>query len=814
MQDHLSQVAENSRQVVQDKNLNFSLFSKNEIDDLSYLIGIAHDFGKSTTYFQGLLPPHSVDGNHTHHAPISSLFAYVLVQERFPEKSIAPLLAYLTVRYHHGNLQSPQNPFTLNASVQKQLKNIQDKQFSAVAEMYSTLLQEYDLEFLEVFDVLSSLVEEEIIERDFSRKVSRDLHYGLNDFEEEQQIEVFLLSNFLFSVLIDSDKKAAGKLDVDYFENACELVVEVDKYLEHLREGYPGKFNPEKPLNAQRNAFFREVTANQQLNPDNHIYTITAPTGIGKTYAAFGAANNLKRQLEPSRRIIYALPFTSIIDQNYEEFEQLLAWSLEDAFTETPTKYLLKHHYLSPMEIIRSEKRDSEISQDYANYYDDRMLNELWDAGNIVTTFVQLFQSIIGYQNRWLKKFHNIVNSIIILDEVQNIPADYHTLVGKVFEIFARKFDTYIFLMTATQPHIFSPEQSVALVESDKYFEHPLFNRVIVEKINGLSGITIDKFIQKFNDGFSGDSGLIVCNTKKSALEIYNRISENPQHSAQYKIKCLTTLQTPADRKSIIHEIGDLLSRKEKVICVSTQLIEAGIDLSFQTVYRDMGPFDSIVQVAGRCNRHGELDEPGKMYIMRLQRENGRDYSGIYDPKLMQMAGETVDAPHFESRDFLRMSHDYFSGFDFVGESNRLLQGLQRLNYSEEMANETAVKDFQLIEQRAEQQDVIICTDTKSEQHLQRFLELHKSLSDTERRSAERKNIMGEIRYLRQKLADYTISVFANQLIPYHKSADIKSEINDNLLYVPLEIAKQENIYTKETGFNLEPDSVTTTSMI
>ena len=814
LQDHLSEVAENSRQVVQEKNLNLSLFSKSEIGDLSYLIGIAHDFGKSATYFQRLLPPHSVDGNHTHHAPISSLFAYALVTERFPDKPITSLLAYLTVRYHHGNLQSPQNPFTLNASVQKQLKNIQDKQLSAVAEIYNTLLKGYEIEFQEVFDALSSLVQKELTKRDFSRKVSRDLHYGLNDLEEEHQIEVFLLSNFLFSVLIDSDKKVAGKLDVSYFEKACEPVVEVRAYLEHLREQHPEKFNPDKPLNTQRNAFFQEVTANPQLNPDNHIYTITAPTGIGKTFAAFGAANNLKRQLRPARRIIYALPFTSIIDQNYEEFDKLLSWSLGEAFTETPTKYLLKHHYLSPMEIIRGEQRDSEISQDYAHYYDDRILNESWDAGNVVTTFVQLFQSIIGFQNRWLKKFHNIVNSIIILDEVQNIPVDYHTLVGKVFEILARKFDTYIFLMTATQPHIFSPKQGVALVQSEKYFEHPIFNRVTVEQIHDLTGITIDQFIREFNAGFSGNSGLIVCNTKKSTLEIYKHILENPEFSTQYEIKCLTTLQTPADRKSIIREIEELLSKKEKVICVSTQLIEAGIDLSFQTVYRDMGPFDSIVQVAGRCNRHGEFNKPGKMYIMRLQRENGRDYSGIYDLKIVQMTGETIDTSHFESRDFLKMSHDYFSGFDFVGESYRLLQGLRHLNYSQGIENETAIKDFQLIEQKTEQKDVIICTDTTSEHNLERFLELRNSLANTESLSDEHKKIMGEIRYLRQKLADYTISVFADQLKPYHNSADIKSDINGNLSYVSLKIAQQGNIYTKETGFNLDPESVTTTSMI
>lgn len=814
LEEHLQQVAEGSRQSVQSKNLNLTLFTNDEIADLSYLIGVGHDFGKCTTYFQRLLPPDSIRGNHTHHAPISSLFTYVLVQNHFSDKPLASLLAYLTVRYHHGNLRSPDNPFTLNASVQKQFQNIRDKQQSSIAEIYTALLKRYDIDFAAVFDDFAGFINNEVTQGKISRKMARDFYFRLSELHEAQQIEAFLLSNFLFSILIDSDKKAAGHLDVDYFDNACDPVVDVRKYLEHLRKESPEKFRPDKPLNTQRNRFFREVTANPQLNQDNHVYTITAPTGIGKTFAAFGAANNLKDQLSPPRRIIYALPFTSIIDQNYEEFEKLLSWALGEEFRKTPTKYLLKHHYLSPMEIVREEKDDSEVSLDYANYYDDRMLNESWDSGNVVTTFVQLFQSIIGYQNRWLKKFHNIVNSIIILDEVQNIPAGYHELVGRIFEVLANRFDTYIFLMTATQPQIFSPKQSVALVESKKYFEHPLFDRVTVEPINDLSGITIEQFVQEFTDGFSGDSGLIVCNTKKSALDISEHILGNPRFSDEYDIKCLTTLQTPNDRKGIIGEIDQLLSNNKKVICVSTQLIEAGIDLSFQTVYRDIGPFDSIVQVAGRCNRHGELDEPGKMFVMRLQRENGRDYSGIYDRKILQLARETVDTSYFTSRDFLEMSHQYFSGFDFVGESIRLLRGIQNLNYSHDMERESAVQDFQLIEQKAEQRDIIICTDSECQQNFDRFLELHKLLEEGVDQAEKFKEINGEMRYLRQQMADYTISVYSDQLRPYHTSADIKYELNGNLLYVPYEIAEQGNIYNRETGFILNPESVTTTSLI
>lgn len=814
LEEHLKQVAENSRQSVQSKKLNLALFTGDEVADISYLIGSGHDFGKCTTYFQRLLPPDSIRGNHTHHAPISSLFTYVLVQNYLPDKPLAALLAYLTVRYHHGNLQSPDNPFTLNASVQKQLENIRDKQRSSVAEIYLALLKRYEIDFDSMFDDLANFIQSDVVRGNISRKMARDFYFSLTELHDAQQIEAFLLSNFLFSTLIDSDKKAAGHLDVDYFDNACEPVVDVRKYLEHLRQENPEKFRPDKPLNTQRNKFFREVTANSQLKQDNHIYTITAPTGIGKTFAAFGAANNLKDQLSRPRRIIYALPFTSIIDQNYEEFEKLLSWSLGEEFRKTPTKYLLKHHYLSPMEIVREEKDDSEVSLDYANYYDDRMLNESWDAGNVVTTFVQLFQSIIGYQNRWLKKFHNIVNSIIILDEVQNIPAGYHELVGRIFEVLANRFDTYIFLMTATQPNIFSPEQSVALVDSEKYFEHPLFDRVTVESINELSGITIEQFVHEFNAGFAGDSGLIVCNTKKSALDIYEYIMDNPRFSDEYEIKCLTTLQTPNDRKAIICEIEQRLSGNQKVICVSTQLIEAGIDLSFQTVYRDIGPFDSIVQVAGRCNRHGEFDEPGKMFVMRLQRENGRDYSGIYDQKILQLARETVDNSHFTSRNFLEMSHQYFSGFDFVGESLRLLRGIQNLNYSQDVNRELAVKDFKLIEQSAEQRDIIICTHSDCEQILERFLELHESLADGEDQAEKFKEINGEMRYLRQQMADYTISVYSAQLRPYNTSADIKYELNGNLLYVPYDNAEQGNIYNKETGFILNPESVTTTSMI
>ena len=358
-------------------------------------------------------------------------------------------------------------------------------------------------------------------------------------------------------------------------------------------------------------------------------------------------------------------------------------------YDERPSRYLIKHHHLSLKKI---ENRIDTEDYNYEEYGKDVLFVESWESAVVVTTFVQLFHSIFGIQNRLLKKFHRITGSIIVLDEAQNIDPKYYPLIGKGLKILGECFDCYFLLITATQPEIFKKEDgAVEIINDEDFMQEEIFNRV---KLNIYQDTkTIQEFAKGFINEFKGNNALIVMNTKKSAFSLYKVLEDHPNYK-DYKIYCLTTLLIPKDRQNIIEKIKGLLKNGNKVIVVSTQLVEAGVDFSFKTVYRDYAPLDSVIQTAGRCNRNGEFGVcGGEMHLICLKEED-RDktfYSYIYTPILIQHLEETLTQSKYESRDFSSLSKSYYNKFDFQAVSNQLLGAMEELEYSK-------VNKFKLIE--------------------------------------------------------------------------------------------------------------------
>ncbi|GAI75295.1 unnamed protein product, partial [marine sediment metagenome] len=235
-------------------------------------------------------------------------------------------------------------------------------------------------------------------------------------------------------------------------------------------------------INYIRNEIRETVLKNikDSCNITQKIFTLTAPTGTGKTLISLSAALLLRKILKNTYglkcepHIIYSLPFTSIIDQNHSVFNEVLD-QIGD-FKEHENEYLLKHHYLSEI-FYKTEGIDKEEGVD-----ESLALIETWESEIIVTTFIQLFHTLIGYKNRSLKKFHNIVNSIIILDEVQNIPVEYWDLIRVILIGLTEYFNCRIILMTATKPLIFQKGEYKELVDDyEKYFKKTELNRVCLQ---------------------------------------------------------------------------------------------------------------------------------------------------------------------------------------------------------------------------------------------------------------------------------------------------------------------------------------------
>ena len=804
LKEHLEKVGKNSRVAVSKKSLNLTLCNSEELEIISYLIGIGHDFGKATTGFQEKIQ-RDTDRNQISHAPLSSVFTYYLIYKYISGNSIIPEISYLAVRYHHGNLKSPYKK--LQDNVQNQWENIKTNNKDELQDIYKNLLKNISFSADKVFHEFDKFCENNF--DDFSRKVDKKMFKFRKKCKREKLIETFLLTNFLFSVLVDSDKKVAAELETREFGEALKPVLDVNGYLKYCRENDPDNFSLDKSINKNRNQFFKEVTENEKIQEKNHLYTITAPTGIGKTLTAYGVTTQLKKVLSDSRRVIYALPFTSIIDQNFEVLRDIMEW--QDEFYAGDSKYLLKHHYLSTM-----AGDSEEYLGNPARYLRNKMTNETWESGYIVTTFVQLFHSIIGHQNSFLKKFHNITNSIIILDEVQNIPAKYLGLVRQIFRVFAHKFDTYFILMTATQPEIFKPDESEELAPG-KYFNCPDFDRVNIKKINKLEPMSLEKVLNYFSDKPHSDNILFVFNTKRSAIKSYKYLAEKPPFHSWEKF-CLTTYLTPADREKQIEKIQEFLQQDKQVLAITTQLIEAGVDVSFEEVWRDIGPFDSILQVAGRCNRNGEMNECGKVKVVSIQ-DKGRGLADkIYGPQMIQSTRNVLKSKSkIVASDFLKLSEKYFTSFNYEKESRQLLNGISALNYSQDKkqsSDEIPVKDFELIEEFPQQKDLVICTKQEVEKKLQELDNIYNKIAEKEQFTDNWKELMGRAILIKKELAEFTITVYSWELDIYKKSDELRTTANKSFLYVPFENVK--HAYNSEFGFIYNPEirDLTTTKVI
>ncbi|RMG01178.1 MAG: CRISPR-associated helicase Cas3', partial [Acidobacteria bacterium] len=433
--------------------------------------------------------------------------------------------------------------------------------------------------------------------------------------EFNKSVLPYLKLNLIFSLLLDADKSDVVVRDPSFFRERPSLNGS-------LVDVYKSKFSfPETPINHLREGAYKEVTQ-RAINTDERIYSLNLPTGLGKTLTALSFALKLREKLSSGHRIIYTLPFLSIIDQNSAVFEQVL----QNNGIEISHKVLLKHHHLSE---ISYKTPDTEYETTQA-----KILIEGWNSEIIVTTFVQLFESLISNKNRNLRKFHRIANSIIILDEVQSIPIKYWRMVSDLFYDLTKYFNVYVILVTATEPLIFDREKLVNLVDKQYYFRQ--LDRIYI-KPRLKDSLTLEELasqLQEFVD--EQKSYLFIFNTISAAEKFYGLISERYGPTT-----FLSTHVIPRERLDRINAIR----KGQYRIVVSTQLVEAGVDIDFDVVVRDMAPLDSIIQSAGRCNRNSKNPSgKGEVLIFSLKNDRERYYhSYIYDPILTDVTRKILE---------------------------------------------------------------------------------------------------------------------------------------------------------------------------
>lgn len=328
------------------------------------------------------------------------------------------------------------------------------------------------------------------------------------------------------------------------------------------------------------------------------LYRLDLPTGGGKTLAALRFAV-LHARRNGLRRIIYAAPLLSIIEQN--------AKVIRDAVGNSAA--VLEHH----SNLLRDESSKEEIAQ-------TELLQETWDAQVIVTTFVQLLNALFSGKMASVRRFHCLCESVIIIDEVQSLPPKLLSMFNLAVNFLVSCCGTTVLLCSATQPAFEMAERKMMpckrLISEAVFRQYaPLFQRTVIQDAGSCS---VEELAQQTADQLdSSDSLLIVCNTKREAAEIYQALGRR----TDAKIFHLSAGMCMAHRKQTLAELNRALEAKEKLVCVSTQLIEAGVDVSFGAVIRLAAGLDNIVQTAGRCNRHGEYEKPRPVSIYRLKNE-------------------------------------------------------------------------------------------------------------------------------------------------------------------------------------------------
>jgi CRISPR-associated endonuclease/helicase Cas3 len=714
--DHINGVLEKAF-FLHSPNLDLG-FSDKDLKDLLKIIIQFHDFGKYTSYFQNyLLKKKSFDWTLKQHSSIGGFVAYNLLKEKDEKKS---LLALYLILLHHSSLIDI-----------RQIANKFDGNSEKIFQHQKDDLQN-SLTCIENSSKICNL--KNLLQYPDERAIRRAFkHWSIKN----QNIKDYYLINYLFSLLIEADKLDASDTPV-YTKKAIPIDV-VSNYIEKL------DLSKSSELQIQlRSETRKSVLSN--LNKDDilekRLFTLTAPTGIGKTLTILDFAIKLKSKIKEKEnreaQIIYALPFINIIEQSYEVYKNVLPDGI---------KLLAHYQYADVFEQLKESENDYKYNQKL-------MTLDTWQCDVVITSFVQFLQTLIGNKNKLLKKFNHFAGSIIILDEVQTIRLEQIPLVGASLFYLTKFLDARIILMTATKPKIFElANEQILTKENEKAESTELlsdfgdifkkFNRTKLVSLlnNNDEKIDEDKFI---NDIFGkywdkNKSALIVVNKVNRSIDLYDKIKnyleDNKLHNPLYY---LSTNIVPSERLYIIERIKLDIKFSKKPILISTQCIEAGVDLDFDMGFRDLAPIDSIIQVAGRINRNNNADKKySPLYIVDFG-----DCSKIYGTitETQSKSVFKIDNKNFvneiKEEDYLDLiekyltirTDNYYQSYEL---SRNIFNSMKDLKYDGER-DENPVSSFQIINNQQNVKSVFIEIDETATVVLGKFRKLLRKEIDRE----------------------------------------------------------------------------------
>lgn len=583
------------------------------LEKAAELLGLLHDMGKGTAAFRDYLLSVCEEGNAPsphYHAPTGAIFvfrryfnadkAFIKDNKAFIQNFTAQLLA-LCIYGHHGGFLD-----CLNKDGQS---DFLDRINQATAPLH------YD-EAVKWF--CANIADEEELDGLFS-KACEEIDAFYTDRIRGKKAFAFyrgMLARLFLSILVDADRWDAACFDRNTDSLQEEAAPDWDDLLNTFEAFRQEKLTGDSYINEIRGEISQACYEKAEL--PRGIFTLCVPTGGGKTYSSLRFALR-HAAIYKQQRIFYIIPYNTILDQNAGDIREALG----------NYSSILEHH----SNVVQETETELE------NY---RLLTERWDSNIVLTSLVQFLNACFSAPNTDARRLHRLTNAVLIFDEIQSLPKRCKVLFEWAIQFLTQCCNSTVVLCTATQPKLNLDFEPTELAEDKEALFRSLQR---VEYIPELDKIDNNEAASRLSGMAKEASVLAVVNTKAAARDIFEKtanvlresgmdiaeasieysdeeIAFAARSSAENQILCihLSTSLCPAHRLRLIQWMKTWLKEGKRVLCVSTALIEAGINISFPTVVRSLAGLPSIVQAAGRANRNMEY-EKGRVYLWDLREE-------------------------------------------------------------------------------------------------------------------------------------------------------------------------------------------------
>lgn len=526
------------------------------------LCGKLHDFGKYSESFKGVLERKCF---HINHALCGAAFLYCLIGKR--KSSFCYQAAMEVINGHHDGLTGYDDLeiFLINSLQSDDPVECNNRKTAALAGQKQ--YREATNAFL----------------NDFPQFTSEGLAIeNVQKLEEiDESIDAMLYTRMLFSCLVDADYTISSEKELqEPLEfKAKQCLKALYEYREELKKNVKGS----STVNSLRDLLFERCGEAARLKEG--LFTLTAPTGTGKTLALLNFALQHADEFK-KKRIILVLPFLALTEQSYDVYSKIIPEILQD----------------------HSQSELDDRQREFA---------ERWESPFIITTSVQFFQALFAQKPTDCRKLHNVANSIILFDEAQSLPANLLAATLNAVNALCTRYHCTMVFSTATQPE-FKFIQGISWKPIEIVPEYPMMYKKLKRtqvEWRMKKRIPLEEIAREMEEE---ENVCVIVNLRRHAVKLFESLKKN--HCDREEIFFLTTDLCPKHRSEVIRKIKERQKAELPCKVISTQCIEAGVDLDFRVLYRALAPLEAIIQAAGRCNRSGKFGT-GKVVVFEPEVE-------------------------------------------------------------------------------------------------------------------------------------------------------------------------------------------------